>query len=51
METELSPSGWLEGEAAAENVPDDGSVEAEESEMPLAVEETAVSDVKLFNKW
>lgn len=51
METELSPGGWDEGEAAAENVADEGWGEAEESEMPLAVEETAVSDVKLFNKW
>lgn len=50
MATELNPGGWEGGEPVAEPVAQDGWGEAEET-APLAMEEAAISDVKLFNKW
>ncbi len=49
MATELNPDGWDSGEpvVADEGAADWGTGE----EVPLAVEETGISDVQLFNKW
>eukprot|EP00178_Gracilaria_changii_P010272 TRINITY_DN2993_c0_g1_i1.p1 TRINITY_DN2993_c0_g1~~TRINITY_DN2993_c0_g1_i1.p1 ORF type:complete len:240 (+),score=40.35 TRINITY_DN2993_c0_g1_i1:30-722(+) len=49
MATELNPDGWDGGEpvVADETAEDWGETE----EVPLAVEETGISDVQLFNKW
>lgn len=49
MATELNPEGWDGGEPVAA---DEGAGEwGEPEEPPLAVEETGISDVQLFNKW
>lgn len=50
MATELNPDGWDGGEPVAEPVAADGWGETE-VDAPLAVEESAIADVKLFNKW
>lgn len=50
MAAELHPDGWDGGEpvVAAEETADDWG---EPEEAPLAVEESGISDVQLFNKW
>lgn len=50
MATELNPDGWDGGEPVVEPVVADGWGE-NEADVPLAVEESAISDVQLFNKW
>lgn len=50
MATELNPEGWESGEPVVEPVTADGWTE-NEADPPLAVEESAISDVQLFNKW
>lgn len=50
MATELNPDGWDGGEPVAEPVVTEDWGETE-GEAPLAMEESAISDVKLFNKW
>lgn len=50
MATELNPDGWDGGEPVVEPVVADGWGE-NEADPPLAVEESAISDVQLFNKW
>lgn len=51
MATELNPDGWDGGEPVVEDSgAADGWGEAE-VDAPLAVEETGISDVQLFNKW
>ena len=50
MATELNPEGWDAGEPVAEPVATDGWVD-NEADVPLAVEESPISDVQLFNKW
>lgn len=50
MATELNPDGWDGGEPVVEPVVADGWGE-NEADAPLAVEESAISDVQLFNKW
>lgn len=52
MATELNPGGWDGGEPVAETEAAEGWPEAEPAaDAPLAMEESGVSDVKLFNKW
>lgn len=51
MATELNPDGWDGGEPVVE---DTGAAEGwgeAEVDAPLAVEDTGISDVQLFNKW
>lgn len=51
MSTEMvNDDGWDEGEQVVETEAADGWEDAE-PEVPLAMEETPVSDVKLFTKW
>lgn len=53
MATELNPDGWDAGEPVAEEpvaAAEEGWGETE-AEVPLAVEESAIADIKLFNKW
>ncbi|CBJ48704.1 conserved unknown protein [Ectocarpus siliculosus] len=52
MATELNPDGWDGGEpvVADDAGATDGWVETE-VDAPLAVEESGISDVQLFNKW
>ncbi|CAM9599337.1 unnamed protein product [Ectocarpus sp. 12 AP-2014] len=52
MATELNPDGWDGGEpvVADDTGATDGWGEAE-ADAPLAVEESGISDVQLFNKW
>ncbi|CAM9221017.1 unnamed protein product [Sphacelaria rigidula] len=53
MATELNPDGWDSGEPVA--VEEDAVAVAEdgwgEAEVPVAMEDTGIDDVKLFNKW
>lgn len=53
MATELNPDGWDGGEpvVAEEATGGDGWGETEAAEAPLAVEESGIADVQLFNKW
>lgn len=52
MATELNPGGWDGGEPVAEpEVVDGWAGDEPEAELPLPMEETGVSEVKLFNKW
>lgn len=49
MATELNPDGWDGGEpVVADEVAEEWG---EPEEAPLAVEESGISDVQLFNKW
>lgn len=51
MATELNPDGWDAGEPVVEEpvaATDEGWGEPE---VPQAMEETGIADVKLFNKW
>lgn len=50
MATELNPDGWDAGEPVAEAAAAEGWGETE-ADAPLAMEEGAISDVQLFNKW
>lgn len=50
MATELNDEQWVGDEPVAEPEAADGWGDAEQ-EVPLPMEETPVSDVKLFNKW
>eukprot|EP00752_Nemacystus_decipiens_P005525 g4997.t1 len=49
MATELNPDGWDGGEPVVADETEQDWGEPEDA--PLAVEETGISDVQLFNKW
>lgn len=51
MATELNPDGWDGGEAVVADEGTGAEWGEPEPEAPLAVEETGISDVQLFNKW
>ncbi|CAM9726768.1 unnamed protein product [Pylaiella littoralis] len=51
MATELNPDGWDAGEPVAAEESAGAEWGEPETDAPLAVEETGISDVQLFNKW